>query len=333
VVLSVDPGTSARRLALASTTFVLAAMLPWLTTGMRQFTTFLIFTLGTVLALSFLGVLIVPELTIHQPTDLVEPEIAGDWRGVYVHKNITASLMAIFIYVGCFVARAERPRIGIAIAVAAFVFLFFTHGKSAFGLFFAAGLAAFAVDRARSLPLKFVIALGPLVLLNMITVGSATNDALHSAVAALPIDATFTGRTDIWRFAMEAIRDNFWTGRGFEAFWYTASLRSGDDNTMRWMGDVANSHNSYVDLALTIGVPGLALVIVAFVFLPLKDFHNTLAAQANREFARLFLVLWLFTLYCGTFEVFFLSRANPMWFVMALAVCGLRYTSRYEIRQ
>lgn len=332
VVMSVDPGTSARRLVLACTTFALAALLPWLATGYRQFTTFLMIAAGVVLTLSYFGVVIVPELTIHQATDLVEPEIAGDWRGVFGHKNIAANLMAVFVYIGWFMARGARPRTGVTILVAALVFLVFTHGKSALGLLLTVAAIGFAVDRARSLVLKSVVALAPLGLLNLLTVGSATSDFLHSAVSLLPIDATFTGRADIWRFAIDAIRERFWFGHGFEAFWYTAGLRYGDDSSMRWMADIASSHNSYVDLVLTIGMPGLVVVIIAFVLLPLRDYHRTLAATANRELAGLFLVLWLFSLYSGTFEVFFLNRANPMWFMMALAMCGLRYTSRYEIR-
>jgi O-antigen ligase len=87
-----------------------------------------------------------------------------------------------------------------------------------------------------------------------------------------------------------------------------------------------------VDLALTIGLPGLALVVLAFLIAPLRDFHRTLRTRQNMEFARFFLVLWLFSLYLGTFEAFFLSRASPMWFVFALAVCGLRFTAQLEVR-
>jgi O-antigen ligase len=47
--------------------------------------------------------------------------------------------------------------------------------------------------------------------------------------------------------------------------------------------------------------------------------------------ARLFLLLWLFSLYLGTFEAFFLSRVDPMWFILAMAVCGLRFTAQLEV--
>jgi O-antigen ligase len=99
------------------------------------------------------------------------------------------------------------------------------------------------------------------------------------------------------------------------------------------MAEVATSHNSYIDLALTVGIPGLVLVLVAFVIVPLRDFHRTLPRPENIALARFFLVLWLFALYLGTLEAFFLNRANPMWFVLAMAICGLRCTSLFAVKE
>jgi hypothetical protein len=32
-------------------------------------------------------------------------------------------------------------------------------------------------------------------------------------------------------------------------------------------------------------------------------------------------------------EAFFLNRANPMWFVLAMAICGLRCTSLFAVKE
>jgi O-antigen ligase len=332
VALSVDPGVSARRFVLSFTTFLLAAMLPWLTRGLKHFTTLMLGTAALILALSYLGILLVPHLAIHQANDLIEPEIAGDWRGIYGHKNAAASLMAVLVYVGWFVARSERPLSGAMISIAAFVFLVYSGGKSALGMVVVVGLIAFLVDCVRSLAGRALVAFGPLVLVSFLTVGSIVSEAARTLLGALPIDVTFTGRTEIWSFAIDALAAHPWKGQGFEAFWYSDSVRFGAEDSSKWMVDVATSHNSYVDLALTIGLPGLALVVLAFMVAPLRDFHHTLATVPNREFARFFLVLWLFSLYFGSFEAFFLSRESPIWFVMALAVCGLRFTARLEVK-
>jgi O-antigen ligase len=332
VALSVDPSVSARRFVLSFATFLLAAMLPWLTSGLKHFATLMLGTAALVLVLSYLGILMVPHLAIHQANDLVEPEIAGAWRGIYGHKNGAASMMAVFAYAGWFVARTGRPLSGVLVSIAAFIFLVGSGGKSALGMFFVVGVIAFLVDRVQSLWARALVAFGPLVLISFLTVGSITSEAARSLLGALPIDVTFTGRTEIWGFAIDALAAHPWLGHGFEAFWYSDSVRFGAEDSTRWMVDVATSHNSYVDLALTIGVPGLALVGLAFLIAPLRDFHRTLRTRQNAEFARFFLVLWLFSLYLGTFEAFFLSRASPMWFVFALAVCGLRFAAKLEVR-
>jgi O-antigen ligase len=216
--------------------------------------------------------------------------------------------------------------------VAAFIFLLLTGGKSAIGMIFVAAAAAFAVARSRTLPMKAFFAFGPLALLAALTVGSVASETIRSLVSALPIDSTFTGRTEIWNFALEAIGLHPWKGHGFEAFWYSSAVRYGAEDSTRWMVEVATSHNSYIDLALTIGVPGLMLVLIAFLAAPLVDYHRTRPTPANQDLAQFLLVLWLFALYFGTFEALFLSRANPVWFVLAFALCGLRYTAEFDTR-
>jgi O-antigen ligase len=101
---------------------------------------------------------------------------------------------------------------------------------------------------------------------------------------------------------------------------------------MKWLGQVATSHNSYIDVALTIGIPGLVLTLVAFLVQPLRDFDRALPSPENKAFAQFLLLLWLFALYSGTFEAFFFNRVAPMWFVLALAVCGLRCTRLLEVK-
>jgi O-antigen ligase len=333
VAMSIDPSISARRFVLTFLTFLLAAMLPALTGGSKHFATLLMLTAGTVLVLSYLGVLLVPRLAIHQASDLGEPELAGAWRGIYGHKNIAAGVMAVFVYAGWFAARMGRPLAGGLVAIASFVFLLFSGGKSELGMLLIVGVIAAVVERAGSIWAKALVVLGPLALLAFLTVGSVASSAARAVLGALSINPTFTGRTEIWKFAFEAISEHPWKGHGFEAFWYSESLRYGVEDSTRWMAAVATSHNSYVDLALTIGIPGLALVFIAFVVAPLRDFHRTLPTDENAALARFFLVLWLFALYLGMFEAFFTSRAHPIWFVLAMAVCGLRCTALFAAKE
>ena len=72
----------------------------------RQFCNLLAGVTVLVLALCFAGLIFVPELSIHQATDIVEPRLAGNWRGLFEHKNIAGEMMGIFVFVGLFAVRA-----------------------------------------------------------------------------------------------------------------------------------------------------------------------------------------------------------------------------------
>ena len=194
VVLSSDPGTSLRRLALTDATFLVAAMLPWLVTGPRQLANLLIVAACVVLYLCYAGTALVPGLTIHQASDVVEPHLAGYWRGIYGYKNITAEVMAVFVIVGALVS------------ISAFVFLLLSGGKSALGVLFLTAAIAFIVVRSQTLWMKALVAFVPLLLLAFLSIGTVVSNTAASILQLLPIDPTFTGRTDVWRFALEKNR-------------------------------------------------------------------------------------------------------------------------------
>jgi O-antigen ligase len=330
-VLSADPSTSVRRLVLTLLTFGLAALLPLLARSLSQFRDALVAAALAMLLLSYLGLLLVPEAAIHQVSD-PEPQLAGDWRGIYSHKNGMGAVAAVLTLVGLFAMRAGRPLAGGLVAVTSLIFLLGSGGKSATGLIFVALGVAWLMTRARSFALRAMLALAPLVALNALTVGSVAIPVFGAIVASLPVDATFTGRTDIWSFALEQIAARPVTGHGFMAFWGTAALAHGIEDPTVWAGSAATSHNAYLDLALTIGLPGLLLAMLVLVAAPLRHFHATVGRAENGRLSRFFLAVWLFALYHGSFEAFFLSRADPAWFLMALSVCGLRYASLGPIR-
>jgi O-antigen ligase len=333
VALSITPEISARRFVLGFLTFLLAAMVPPLTRGVGHFVGLLLFTASVVLILSYLGVFLVPHLTIHQQGDLIEPELVGKWRGIYNHKNVAAGAMAVLVYFGWFALRTGRWLTGGAVALGALVFLIFSGGKSELALLFVVPVIAGLVARTRSILLKALLAFGPLAVLTFLTIGAVASSTAQAILRALSIDPTFTGRTEIWKFAFARIAEHPWKGVGYEAFWFSEALRHGVEGRDKWLAAVATSHNSYIDLALTIGIPGLVLFIVAFLIVPLRDFHRALPTPENRVLAGFFLLLWLFGLYLGAFEAFFLNRADPLWFVQAMAVCGLRCTAIYAVKR
>jgi len=177
-----------------------------------------------------------------------------------------------------------------------------------------------------------VLLLLPLVTLNMIGIGSVVSENLAAISKALPLDASFTGRTDIWTFGLQAAQLKLWTGYGFSAFWGSSAVRNLPQG-MEWAATAAHSHHGYLDITLAMGLPGLALLITAFVIKPLRDFQTADSGGNNGPLAQALLQVWLFGLYLSSLESFFFDRADPMWFNMLVAMFGLHYLARFRLAE
>jgi O-antigen ligase len=101
---------------------------------------------------------------------------------------------------------------------------------------------------------------------------------------------------------------------------------------MEWTATAAHSHNGYLDTALGIGLPGLALLIVVLVIAPLRNFQVADRNGNDGHLTTLLLRIWLFGLYLSSLESFFLDRADPLWFTFLIAVFGLHYLARYRLK-
>ena len=91
----------------------------------------------------------------------------------------------------------------------------------------------------------------PLVLLALFGVGTVMSDNLAAIAKLLPLDSSFTGRTDIWEFALQSLQLRLPTGYGFAAFWGSDTVRNLPEGK-EWAEYASHSHNGYLDTALGI---------------------------------------------------------------------------------
>jgi O-antigen ligase len=332
VLISLDLDTSVRRFALTACVIAVTAVMMLLPKSQSELARWLSIAALLLLALCYLGVLLAPKYSIHLVTDTQEPQLAGDWRGCFGHKNVAAAMMAMLLFIAIYIARSGARVAGVAIFVLAAFFLFKAEGKSSTALFFAVlALTSLAVA-VQAFWLRAVILLTPLIAMNVFSVGTVMSPTLASIVEMLPIDSTFTGRVDIWTFAIDALHARLMTGYGFSAFWGGSSIQNLPQG-MEWAEFASHSHNGYLDTALTMGLPGLALLIVALVFGPLRNFHIANRDGNGGPLTTLLLQIWLFALYLSSMESFFLDRVDPMWFTLLVAVFGLHYLARFRVKE
>jgi O-antigen ligase len=317
--------TSIKRAAAFFAVASAAATLPLLPVGRRHLAVLLAAIACVLLALSYFGVIFLPEFSIHQTTDIDEPGLAGDWRGVFGHKNSAGAVFVLVGFIGLYVARAFERTSGAAIAFAALVFVIFSQAKTATLLCLPTLAVSLFAAQCGARPWWRMAALAPFVALMMLGVGSALAPLLQDVTAKLPFDASFTGRADVWRFALTKLMAHPLTGYGFEAFWNTESQRYGVDDQASWLAAAQHAHNCLVDVALSMGLPGVVLASWAFVLQPLQDIRRAARRGADAALLTLLAQIWLFGLYLSTLESYFFHRSDPIWFTFLFAVFGLRY--------
>ena len=327
VVLSTDPATSIKRFTLTAAAGTIAATLFFLPRSQSEMARWFGAAVLGLLATCYLGILLVPNLSIHLATDLQEPLLAGDWRGTFAHKNIAGPMMADFVFFGLFIARARNVVLGYAITAAAAIFLWFCHAKAATGLLPLVLVLSFFAARTRSRLVCALLVFAPAIILNLATVGSLYFESVKAADTVLLKDPTFTGRNDIWQFAIDNIRDRPWFGHGFGAFWQIPVTVFQPTTEGSMATTASHAHNAFLDLMLTIGIPGVLLAALWTVVLPFVDWQRSRAAGADADLAQLFVRIWMFSLYTGAFESILFERGSAPWFTMLLAMFGLRYLS------
>jgi O-antigen ligase len=329
VVTSQDFSSSLKRFVLFGFVAAITASLFLLPNGRRQLGLLLLIAMGGLLALSYLGVALLPMNAIHQATDVMEDKLAGDWRGVFSHKNNAGAIFAMGVFMGIHGARIGYRAAGIAIAVFCALFVVFAGAKSALMLLVVTLVISGLVTVVRSNVLRALLVATPLVTLLVLGPGTVLSDTLAGIVRALPVDATFTGRSDIWVMAFDHIAERPLTGYGYGAFWTLESTKFGSEDLENWAGSAAHAHNGYIEAALNLGIPGLVLVVLVMVVQPFRDFTRARSQGADPALTMMLFQIWLFGIYLSVMESFLFTRVDSIWITFLFAVFGLRYVARF----
>ena len=134
-------------------------------------------------------------------------------------------------------------------------------------LFIAIG-AAYAMIHVRGSATRWALVLVGLVMASCIGVAIFAMN-FDRILGPLRRPEAITGRMSIWPATASYIHDHPWAGTGFGSFWNigpeSPSFQYGHD----WVANLGNGHNGYLDLLAQIGIPGLTLVLLAVVFIPI----------------------------------------------------------------
>lgn len=324
-VNSVDVALAWKRIILCVCILIIASAFPLLATSERQFVRLMQVCLLVILFLNFASVALLPSLAKHQAHDLFEPNLAGDWRGLFLHKNIAGSAMAFGVFFGIYIARSGSALAGGLIVAGSLVFLLLSGSKTPLSILVPTLILSSIILRLRSTSARVGLMLLVVALFNLFTVGSVVFPQVGGIVEAIARDPTFTNRTDVWTFAIDQLSGRWTTGFGYRAFWGSTWLYSSGYVLETWAARAANGHNGYLDMVMSSGVPGLILLMVWLFVQPLRDVTKSIERGATSALTTLYVRIWTYCILNACLESVFFSDFGPVWFSMLIAVFGLRY--------
>ena len=330
---SLDPTASLRGLLLSAIVMIIISGVLVLPRDERSFAVAATNSCLVLLALVYGALLLAPHLVIHS-AEGVEGVHVGDWRGHLTHKNFAAPVFSIVAMFGIYAWRSGLRWRGALITGLCFLFVLKSGSKTTMGFLpLTIGLVFMARFTGRP-GLSILLHLVLVAVIAALTVGSVASPGLHALSAALISDPTFTGRDEIWKFALQRIAERPWFGYGYASFWQTPVVTGLEENfEASWdIRGIGSAHNSYLDATLAYGIPGAALVIYLLMARPLLDYLRSQHIPANRNLADLFVMILIFMTYIGMLESFLLNRADPLWVLFALAVMGLGLSSRIQAK-
>lgn len=246
----------------------------------------------------------------------------GAWRGVFPQKNNLGQIMVLSTMVFLLLARTLDRRRWLAWSGAALSagLVILSTSKTALVILFVLGALTYLF---RALRWHYTLVVPSLIGTVMAVggLGLAVLQRSEQILLAMGKDPTLTGRTGMWEILLDAVRDRPLGGYGYSAFWIrderSPSARVFD--LLQW--ETPHAHNGFLDLALQLGLVGLAIFLISYLVAARR---SVLAIRANRDPSALWPLVYLaFTVLYNVTESAIAGQHSVYWVLYVAAVCGV----------
>jgi exopolysaccharide production protein ExoQ len=248
----------------------------------------------------------------------------GAWQGLYFTKNALGRMMSLGVLTFTFLALGQRRYRIFSIAMICLCTLLLLLAQSATGLVVSTlVLAAIPFRHLVIRPNRSLASAILIVATIVVPIGMLIWTNQDSILNGLGRESNLTGRLPLWHAVRSEIDQRPLVGSGYTAFWTTGDAER-YRQTLGW--DAPNAHNGFLDMALGLGVVGLAIFSIGM----LRNFARgiVVAGQSDELEAAwpLFFLIFCFlynltesTLFSGNSVFWMLYTANAFWLVRAMS--------------
>jgi O-antigen ligase len=328
IVWSIEPEVTARRDVRLIT--ILAACVAFTLAGWhaRRFQSVVRPVLTMVLLGSIVFAFAAPGLAIHQE---LSPELAGAWRGLANHKNtfgaIAGTALVLWLH-GWLTGEMRSWRALLGCALAAACLMLSRSSTATISALAAIVSMLFLLWSPRSVQayLKYAVVFATAVLvvyaLAILRLVPGSDLLLAPVTFLTGMDATFTGRSEIWAIIVERIHLNPLLGVGYGAYWIGPVAESPSYEFIWRMGSFypGSAHNGYLDVANDLGWSGL-VCLLGYIVVHLRQALRVLAI--DRLQGALFLALFMQQAMVNLSESHWFSVLSLQLVLMTLATAVL----------
>lgn len=244
------------------------------------------------------------------------------WRGMYPQKNM-CSMVTVFLVPSALYLRDARMHVTILrfVYVASSIFVI-AMTRSATGLITLTCLLIYFVlvsfvVRFRSRGRTILLILGLVLAVASAVAGLFASESIASFFGK---DPTLTGRTEIWHAVLPSIMKRPILGYGYNSFWRGYQGEAANVSlASHWA--VPSAHNGFLEVWLTLGGVGLALVLYSLArasgnaFLCLR--------KTNSSHLKWYVSLVVLTFITSSDEGILATPNSFMWILYMIACIGL----------
>lgn len=330
---ALDPGVAVRRLVL--TTIVIWSVFAVVRQlEIERTLLFVRIALIAILIVNYIVVLAIPTLGLHN-LGSDDPLLVGKWRGLMGDKNQAGLICALTIIFFTFDRRKLPNALSAAVILLSVIFLWFSASKTSLGLVFIAIAASFGFTRLRPRLSSRRAILPGIRNTILVAVALALVPLIHFGVQSelflnyIADSSGLTGRTEIWTAMMRYYLTNPVFSAGYGSFWNIGNaspiFRYGEG----WVQTVSEGHNGYLDLMITIGLPGLILVLVATLIIPA---YQLIATRRLTDATWALVVSVLFFCFSHNFTESSLFDRDAIGEVFLLLALAMLWTGEVDAR-
>ena len=190
-------------------------------------------------------------------------------QGIYEYKNTLGAAGGcafLFGFFHLFQGRLFWRATALFTTLGAIVITLASESKTALALMITAPALATGIYLfSRLLALGPILAGALLLALTgtaIVAVCAMVGASLDDVLLATYGDTTFTGRTGVWEFAYDYVRQSPLLGNGYRTFWELGSASPKHRSEVEFIRTIGSAHNGYLDITLSVGLVGLFFLLV-----------------------------------------------------------------------